>query len=100
MVIKHKFKWLALLFIAVFVYLGKHIYDFYSHRGAVPVLTRQWLNVPTDASVSQSLYDPRYKDAADQTLKAMQSRRALTGAASYSVAVGVNDRLVWAGAIG
>ncbi|QBY02908.1 class A beta-lactamase-related serine hydrolase [Thalassotalea sp. HSM 43] len=29
----------------------------------------------------------------------MQSRRALIDATSYSIAIGVNDKLVWAGAI-
>lgn len=96
----HKIKLLFCFFAIIFIYFFKPVYDWMGHMGQVPLSPFGWSNVPSNAPVTEQLYNSHYRDAANQILSAMEKYRSSLGAASYSVAVGVDGELVWSGAVG
>ena len=76
------------------------IYQFYAHKGRVPLPPTGWVRMPPDAPTSGQAVDPAYGAAGAAALAALSKWRTDTGAPAFSAAVAVNRRLVWAAAVG
>ena len=99
-IFSHKYKLLSLVFLGIMVHYIYPVYDSYAHRDKVPLPPFGWTAVPSEAPVTEKLIDPQYRVAASNVLHAMETRRMKIGAPSYSAAVAIKGKLVWAGALG
>lgn len=76
------------------------VYEFYAHRGEIPLPPLGWLEVEDSAPAIQELGNPKYREAGDRALDIIVKHRVAIGAPALSAAVSVDGELVWAGATG
>ncbi len=88
----------AALMIAVW-FLGP-VYQFYAHRGIVPLPPGGWVDIDGEVPETQQLIDPRFESRGTRALEVMGDYRREANLPSLSAAVAVGDHLVWAGAVG
>jgi CubicO group peptidase (beta-lactamase class C family) len=88
----------ALLVLAVWTLAP--VYQFYAHRGIMPMPPWGWLTLDGPVPVLQQAFDPRYEAAGNRALQQMADYRAETNLPSLSAAVAVGSELVWVGSVG
>lgn len=76
------------------------VYQFYAHRGVLPLPPWGWASVTETAPETQRLFDQSYAAAGDRALRAMVDYRAANNLPSLSAAVAVSGAVVWAGSVG
>lgn len=83
------------------------IYQFYAHRYQVPLLPWGFITLPdidsrstAEIPESHQLLDPRYKLASEQAQELINEHRVAINSPGISVAIAIDDNLVWHGAAG
>ncbi|MBU3004384.1 serine hydrolase domain-containing protein [Paraglaciecola arctica] len=76
------------------------IYQFYAHKGEVPFVPWGEIVIPDDSPYSQEVYNPKFTQVAEQSLQRLYEHHKAINAPGISAAVGINGKLVWAGAAG
>ncbi len=78
----------------------KPLYEFYAHRGIVPLPPWGWVSLDAAAPQAQQLLDQGFEAAATKALEEMEAYRSANNLPSLSAAVAFNGQLVWAGSAG
>lgn len=76
------------------------VYQFYAHRGVMPMPPWGWLTLDAPVPEVQKAFDPRYEAAGNRALQQMAEYRTETNLPSLSAAVAVGSELVWVGSVG
>lgn len=76
------------------------VYQFYAHRGTLPMPPWGWQTLSAPVPEVQEAFDPHYEAAGNRALQQMAKYRAATNLPSLSAAVAVGSELVWVGAVG
>lgn len=101
MVIKmHKCKLLAGVLLVALVWLSWPVYQFFAHRGHIPLVPYGFLTIPLENPTHQTLADPAYRAVGDRALQALAEHRRKVKAPGISAAVAIEGRTVWTGSSG
>lgn len=76
------------------------IYQFYAHKGDVAFFPWGELRIPNQAVHSQKVYDKQFEQVAIQAISRLDAHRKSINAPGMSAAIGIDSKLVWAGAVG
>jgi CubicO group peptidase (beta-lactamase class C family) len=77
-----------------------HVYDFYAHRHLVPMLGKDYVEIPNTSPQNQQLHYEQYQVQAKQAMQAIESHRQQIRTPGISAAVAIDGKLVWAGTSG
>ena len=88
------------LLLGLAIYFLWPVYGFFSHNGDAPLPPIGWMTLEGEAPTRSELYDPAFAQAADEAIDAIASFRRDIQAPSFSAAVSVRGKLVWAGTAG
>jgi len=96
-----KFIYLLLLTSLVSLFwLGWPVYDFYAHRGKLPLIPFGFIEIPTQSPESEKLADSYYQEAGKKGLKLLTEHKLAINAPAISAAVAIDGQTVWAGSSG
>ncbi|GGD69601.1 serine hydrolase domain-containing protein [Lacimicrobium alkaliphilum] len=93
------------LFTVIFILIAGYImlapvYQFYAHRGKVPMLPWGYLTIPTDSPGFSEVKDDRYTQAGKTMIEILESHRQKINSPGISAAVAIDGKLVWRGGSG
>ncbi|HEY7883652.1 MAG TPA: serine hydrolase domain-containing protein [Cellvibrionaceae bacterium] len=91
---------LLLVTVVAFVWAGWPVYQFFSHRGAVPMLPTGFVQIPLTGPTHSQIDNKTYQRAGEQALQRLQERRQKILAPGISAAVAIKGERVWAGTVG
>jgi CubicO group peptidase (beta-lactamase class C family) len=87
--------------IGVFFYFTYPIYQFYTHKHKAPMLTPWgYESLPQNAPQNSKVYQPHFTNTAEKAQQRIGQHRAAINAPGLSIAVAIDQELVWAGASG
>ena len=77
------------------------VYEFYAHRGELPMGPTGWVVLPDEIPPDrQNVLNPLFEAAGQQALEILHQQRERIGTPAISAAVAVDGELFWAGAAG
>lgn len=91
---------LLLVTTVVIVWAGWPVYQFFSHRGHLPMLPIGFVEVPLTGPAHSQVDDDTYRQAGEQALQRLVERRQKIMAPGISAAVAIGGKRVWAGTAG
>lgn len=87
--------------IGLFLYFTLPIYQFYAHKYKAPMLGPWgYASIPSTAPQFSEVYQLNFTDSAEKALHLIQQHRAAINAPGLSIAVAIEQTLVWAAASG
>ena len=95
-------KFLVLIVCVVFLlfWLLWPVYQFYAHKGEAAFLPWGELDIPDNAEQSQLVYDAKFSQVATMAINKLEAHHKTINAPGMSAAIGIDGKLVWAGAVG
>lgn len=97
--LKKIFSVVALLLVAG-LYLGEPVYQFYAHRGKVPMPFWGYVDIPQDIPSRNEVHQAEYQQAAESALTLLKAHRQKINTPGISAAVAIDGEVVWAGTAG
>jgi len=97
---KKLFKTFLLFSIFIIIWLSKPVYDFYAHKGDVPLPFWGWQHIPEESPIVNELYNQRFLKASTLSLNKLIEHKKTIQSPAISVAVAIENELIWASAIG
>ena len=76
------------------------LYQFYAHKGALPLPPTGWQTIGTNPPRTEQVHDEHYRPTGVAALAHLETWRSRIQAPAFSAAVAVDGRPVWAGAVG
>ncbi|PWK47889.1 serine hydrolase domain-containing protein [Pleionea mediterranea] len=91
----------AIIFIIIASYLLlSPVYQFYAHRGDVPMPFWNYQTIPDAAPSFSQVSDQRFESIANQAIKQLEQHRHSINSPAISAAIAVDGKLVWSGGSG
>lgn len=78
----------------------KPVYEFYAHRGEVPMPFWNHQTIPDSAPRFNKVFSPQYQKVANKAIVELDNHRRQINSPGISAAVAINGELVWAGGSG
>ncbi|WP_251358649.1 serine hydrolase [Kangiella sp. TOML190] len=88
------------LIIIMVVWFLQPIYSFYAHKDKLPLPFWGWHQLPEKNPLSEKLYGTRFTKAAQKSLHLIDNHKNTIHSPAISVAVAIDNKLVWAAATG
>jgi len=95
--------YISILLIALLVgllWLAWPVYEFYAHKGPLPMPPYGFLDQPDDTPIDNIVAKSEYRAVADQANALLIEHRKKINVPALSAAVAINGKQVWAGAVG
>lgn len=101
MLIKRRFLLIAIASVfSLVLWLGWPIYQFYAHKGTLPLPPWGFLRLPPETPARQMVVTSDLAPIADEALSQLAAHRQSIGAPGISAAVALDGELIWTGVAG
>jgi serine beta-lactamase-like protein LACTB len=97
---KYKKTLLLTLVLGFSVYQLTPIYQFYAHKHKAPMLPWGFISIPKNAPHTSNTFSDEYQEAASIATSKLAKHRVQINAPGLSVAVAIDNNLVWNAAVG